>query len=77
MKFILFLLYRYYDKGSTKEIAYEHAILSIMLLLFINIFTFLTLFDLGNILPYNASYPRGLQYLKDIVIIIFAGVYYS
>lgn len=73
IKFILFLFYRYYDQGSTKEIAYEKSIFSMMLLLFINIFTLLIILNKTDIMPYNASDPRWLQYLKTISIFVLPG----
>lgn len=37
----LFLFYKYYDKGSTKSIAYMSALIALMMVLFLNIFSIL------------------------------------
>lgn len=70
IEFIIFLFYRYYDEGSTKNIAYPKSITSIMLLLFLNIYTILIIFKLDDIMPYNVSDPRWLKFLIIIVVYI-------
>lgn len=37
MKYIIYLFYRYYNKGGTIRIPYESAILAILMLIFVNI----------------------------------------
>lgn len=41
MKYIIYLFYRYYNKGNTIRIPYESSIFAFLLLIFINIFTVL------------------------------------
>lgn len=43
MKYIIYLFYRYYNKGSTIRIPYESSIFALLLLFFMNIFTFFIL----------------------------------
>lgn len=49
MKYIIYLFYRYYDKDSTKSIAYESAIMATFLLLFLNFFVLDILFNINLI----------------------------
>lgn len=44
MKYVVFLFYRYYNKGATIRIPYESAILAILSLGFMNIMSLLMLF---------------------------------
>lgn len=44
MKYIIYLFYRYYNKGATIRIPYESSIFAVLLLIFINVFTLLILF---------------------------------
>lgn len=37
----LFLLYNYYDKGSTKSIAYQSSIMALMMAIFLNLYSVL------------------------------------
>lgn len=46
MKMIIYILYRYYNNGSTKVIAYESSIFGFLLILFINLFAIMQYFDL-------------------------------
>ena len=39
----LFLFYHYYNKGSTKSIAYQSSIMALMMLLFLNLYSVLIL----------------------------------
>jgi hypothetical protein len=70
MKYVLYLFYRYYDKGSTKQIAYEKAIFSTLALLFLNITA------LGNFLSlipnhdWFSTQNRTIKYLTVFVIVI-------
>lgn len=44
MKYIIYLFYRYYNKGATIRIPYESSVFAVLLLIFINVFTLLILF---------------------------------
>lgn len=67
----LFLFYKYYDKGSTKSIAYFSALIALMMIIFLNIFPILILF--GKI-KRNSKNTVGtsmaLKYLIGFLIFI-------
>jgi len=44
MKYIVFLFYRYYNKGATIRIPYESAIFALLTLIFINVVSLMLLF---------------------------------
>ena len=44
MKYIVFLFYRYYNKGATTRIAYESAIFALLTLIFIIVVSLMLLF---------------------------------
>lgn len=70
MNYVLYLFYRYYDKGSTKQIAYEKAIFSTLTLLFLNITA------LGNFLSlipnhsWFSTQTRSIKYLTVFGILM-------
>lgn len=66
-KFI-FLFFKYYDKGSTKDIAYESAILAFVGFTTLNIAAIFNFFDLDVFYLVKADYPRYLKYLLCFVI---------
>lgn len=59
---VLFLFYRYYDKGSTKSIAYTSSISALIGLIFINVFSIIVLFRIADIIPLHNS-SRAINYL--------------
>ena len=67
----LFLFYRYYDKGSTKSIAYTSALIALMMVLFLNIFLIIIIAGV-NIRHYVFSYaiPISVKYLIGFIIFI-------
>ena len=65
---VLCTFYNYYNKGSTKMIAYESAILAVLLLLFIN---FATIFSIYNYWSNDfIKLPTISRMVKYIVSII-------
>ncbi len=64
IKFILYLFYKYYSKGSTKSIAYFSALCAMVLLIYINVFEILILLNKVNILPFARSDSRIEKYAK-------------
>jgi hypothetical protein len=62
IKFI-FLFYKYYDKGSTKDIAYESAILAFVGLTTLNLAAVFNFFDIDIFFFVKSDYPRYLKYL--------------
>lgn len=45
LEFVTYLFYRYYNKGSTKIIAYESALIAVSALIFLNVFAILVFFN--------------------------------
>ncbi len=70
LEFIIFIFYRYYDKGSTKIIAYESALIGITLLAFLNVFAILVFFDVNidKIFPIIETHGRVVKYLSSVVL---------
>lgn len=68
IKQFIFLFYKYYDKGSTKDIAYESAVLAFVGLTTLNIAAILNFFDLNLFFIVNSDFPRALKYLIGLGI---------
>jgi hypothetical protein len=68
--FIISILYKYYDKGSTKDIAYEKSLLSISALLFLIITDILIALgiDLTKVYPVTESYGKFVKFLGAALI---------
>ncbi|GIV28668.1 MAG: hypothetical protein KatS3mg027_2482 [Bacteroidia bacterium] len=65
----LFLFYTYYNKGSTKSIAYFSALIALMMVLFLNIFSLLIHFD---VIGRNSIIaPMSIKYLIGFIIFMF------
>ena len=67
---ILFLFYKYYDKGSTKEIAYESSIIALIMIIFINIFSLILLTGVVTYLPFSGN-ARWLKYIIAFIFYVF------
>jgi hypothetical protein len=67
IKFI-FLFYKYYDKGSTKDIAYESAIIVFVVFATLNLAAIFKFFDIDIFFIVKSLYPRHLKYLLSFVI---------
>lgn len=71
LKFVMYILYRYYSKGGTKSIPYFSALCAVVMLIYIHIFQALILFDqLDTVLPMNKNDERGVKYLKLAVFLL-------
>ena len=73
MKYILYLFYKYYNKGSHKNIAYESAILALITVILFNIFLLLMLFDFMHLLNFLGQKNKYLQYIVFIVTFYIPG----
>jgi len=71
MKYVIYSLYKYYDKGFNKVIAYEKTILVILLFVLMNIFTILILLNSLYLLDSLKDKSRAVKY------IIFAALYFG
>jgi hypothetical protein len=67
----LFLFYHYYDKGSTKPIAYFSALTALIMVLFLNVFAMLIYLDVINRNPdYSIRTPMSIKYLIGFILFI-------
>ena len=58
LEFMILTIYRWYDNGSHKKIAYERALLMIVFLMWMNIITLIIFFKLWN------SFSFGIENLS-------------
>lgn len=77
IKFVLFLFYRYYKVGPKADNAYLSSVLSFLALVFLNMVTVLGILNIGvhNILPYEATDEKWLQYIKVTLVISLPGYF--
>jgi hypothetical protein len=67
----LFLFYRYYDKGSTKNVAYFSAITALLMVLFLNVYSFLIFTKIDeNYLTFQENTPRWQKYAVVLFIVL-------
>jgi hypothetical protein len=67
----LFLFYSYYDKGSTKSIAYQSSIIALIMTLFLNIFSVIISMGLaGKYLKNSVDLTIWHKYIIGFVIFI-------
>lgn len=65
LKFVMYILYRYYSKGGTKRIPYFSALCAVVFLIYIHIFQILIILDaVGDILPMNKDDTQITKYWK-------------
>jgi len=70
IEFVIFLFYKYYDKGSTKAIAYQSALIGTSLLAFMNLFALLIALkvDINALFPIIESSGRLIKYISSIIL---------
>lgn len=68
MKYIVYLFYRYYNKGSTQSIAYESSLLAILSLLFVNLLAIANFFEL------SMDFGNGQRRISLYLIMLFCYV---
>jgi hypothetical protein len=64
LKFVMFIFYRYYSKGGTKQIPYFSALCATVFLIYLHIFQLLIIFDSVDLLPMKKDNDRMTNYLK-------------
>lgn len=69
-KLLIFLFYNYYDKGSTKIIAYQSALVAASLLVLINFLSILIIsnIDINEVFPVIKNKGRIIYYISSIVL---------
>lgn len=68
MKLILYLLYKFYDRGGTKGIAYSSSLGAILLMLFINLMT------IGKLAGFNVTPYHSDNYFAKFLVL--GGLYF-
>ncbi|RYY35387.1 MAG: hypothetical protein EOP46_10220 [Sphingobacteriaceae bacterium] len=63
MKYIIYLFYKYYNKGSGANFAYESALFAVTFLIFLNLLALINLFDMNYLLLGLEGRSRGGLYL--------------
>lgn len=74
MKYILYILYRYYNNGSNELLAYIQSISIILTLIILNIFTLLITFDLMYLLDF-LDVSRIKRYLIILATFVAPGYF--
>lgn len=71
-EFVLYLFYRYYNKGSTKIIAYESALIALTALIFLNVLAVLIFFnvDISWVDKIEKDYGKFVKLIVGILIIL-------
>jgi hypothetical protein len=66
------LFYRYYNKGSTKVIAYESAVIAVSALIFLNVFAILMLFNLDTtwVSKIEQNYGKTIKLISGLFLIL-------
>lgn len=76
IRFVLFLLYRYYSNTPSqknKQIAYLSSVGVFVALLVLNLLTLIKLFGLPNFLPFDPNAPRWKGILQAVFFILLPG----
>lgn len=78
LKFIMYLFYRYYSKGGTKNIPYFSALCAVAFLIYIHIFQLLMIFGKVGWIPIEKDDLRIVKYGKFALFVlpIFLLIYY-
>lgn len=73
LEFVTYLFYRYYNKGSTKIIAYESALIAVSALIFLNVFAILVFFnvDASWVDRIERNYGKLIKLIFGILIGLF------
>lgn len=71
-KFVLFILYNYYNENRNSRSPYFSAITTLVLVLFTNLLTFLRIFKIHSekIIPWSVNDEYGIQFIKAILFFI-------
>jgi len=64
LKFVMYLFYRYYNKGGTRRIPYFSALCAVVFLIYIHIFQLLIILDKVSLLPMQKNDLRIEKYGK-------------
>lgn len=71
-EFITYLFYRYYNKGSTRVIAYQSALIAVSFLIFLNVFAVLMFFNLDTswVSKIEQNYGKTIKLISGLFLIL-------
>lgn len=71
-EFITHLFYRYYNKGSTKVIAYESALIAVSAIIFLNVFAVLMFFNLDTtwVSKIEQNFGKTVKLISGLFLIL-------
>lgn len=69
LKFIVYVLYKAWNRGRNKSIAYESAIVTLVFFLWLDASATAKLFGVTDILPFYANASKSLQYFTIAVFL--------
>lgn len=64
IKFVTYIFYKYYSDGATKSVAYTKTIASMVVLIVINLWILLIMFNLTDFIPITTNDKKEIRYLK-------------
>lgn len=69
---ITHLFYRYYNKGSTRVIAYQSALIAVSFLIFLNVFAVLMFFNLDTswVSKIEQNYGKTIKLISGLFLIL-------
>ena len=70
LKFVMYILYKYYSKGRTKNVAYFSALGVVAFLITIHVFQLLIITNKFNYLPTQLGDSKIYKYLKVFIFIL-------
>jgi energy-coupling factor transporter transmembrane protein EcfT len=70
LKFVMYLFYRYYNKGGTRRIPYFSALCAVVFLIYIHIFQLLIILDRVSLLPMKKDDLRIEKYGKVALFLL-------
>lgn len=77
LRFVFFLLYRYYSKGGTKVIPYFSTLCAVSLLFFVHVFQLLLIFNVFEYFPISGSENRIIRYGKIALISVPVFIFFA
>ena len=71
-EFITYLFYRYYNKGSTKVIAYQSALIAVSFIIFLNVFAILMFFNLDTswVSKIEQNFGKTVKLISGLFLIL-------
>ena len=79
IRYISYLLYSYYSKGSRRNTAYLSAILGITFLVYINLLLISLLLKIEDYIPMSLNESKGMRYMKLALLLspVFFVLYFG